>query len=326
MVMKKNNRRGLRRDSRLTGQEGVAAPMSHHAEVVETVCANCGAELGGGFCHACGQKAAGPDVSLRHFFHEAFEEFAHVDGKIVRTLRPLLTKPGTLTKEFLDGRRARYISPIRLYLTCSVLFFALAAIAPPAERPFFHVSRVAGEAGLDPVAVQQLRDAATLRANQAIVHDLPRAMFALMPAFGLLTWVLYRKKRPFYAAHLYYSIHLHAFIFLALTVAIPLRLVGGPATGALSMVAIFVYLYASLRRVFGGSRLQTAWKGALIGISYSAMVLAAVLAIGLWSMRTSTLLSGRHIGFELRYARGGARHERPQHLRLYEATGLWPSG
>jgi hypothetical protein len=104
--------------------------MARSAAVVETTCGNCGAELAGAFCHVCGQKATGPDISLHDFFHEAFHEFAHLDGKIVQTLRLLLTKPGLLTREFLSGRRARYVSPLRLYLTCSLLFFALAAFTP----------------------------------------------------------------------------------------------------------------------------------------------------------------------------------------------------
>jgi uncharacterized protein (DUF1697 family) len=66
--------------------------MVDHAAVAGTVCGNCGAELAGAYCQACGQKAIGPDVSLDDFFHEAFHEFAHVDGKIVQTLRLLLTK------------------------------------------------------------------------------------------------------------------------------------------------------------------------------------------------------------------------------------------
>src|SRR5204863_410628 len=85
--------------------------------------------LQGRFCHACGQKAAASDVSLHELLHEGLEEFAHVDGKAARTLKLLVTKPGALTKEFLEGRRARYISPLRLYLTCSLLFFALSALA-----------------------------------------------------------------------------------------------------------------------------------------------------------------------------------------------------
>lgn len=263
--------------------------MSHPAAVLETTCGNCGAELNGAFCHACGQKATGPEVSLHDFFHEAFHEFAHVDGKIVQTLRLLLTKPGLLTKEFLSGRRARYISPLRVYLVCSVLFFALAALAPEAQ-PFVRVTKADGEAGLDPVAAQALRDAASAQMSRAIIHDFPRAMFALMPAFGLLTWALYRKARPFYVAHLYYSIHFHAFVFVALAFSLVVLLVGGryvrPLAGLVAWV-IFFYHFVSLRRVFGGTRLQTAWKGALLAVVYIALVLAVMLAIGLRSMKPS---------------------------------------
>jgi hypothetical protein len=58
--------------------------MGHHSAVVETMCGNCGTDLAGAFCQTCGQKATGLDVSLHDFFHEAFHEFAHVDGKISR--------------------------------------------------------------------------------------------------------------------------------------------------------------------------------------------------------------------------------------------------
>jgi hypothetical protein len=266
--------------------------MSHH-DSGATICGNCEVPLGGDFCHACGQRALGPDVSLHDFFHEAFEEFAHVDGKIVQTLRILLTKPGLLTKEFLDGRRVRYISPLRVYLTCSVLFFGLAAVAPVDERPFFRVTPPTGRKGLGLASTDQLRDA-TVQANRAIVHDFPRVMFALMPVFGLFTWVLYRKAKPFYAAHLYYSIHFHAFVFLALTLMVSLRLAGGRYAAlawlaALVPPAIWVYHYMSLRRVFGGSRWQTAWKGTLLAIVYTVVVLAAMLVLGLRSIKTSNV-------------------------------------
>jgi hypothetical protein len=262
----------------------MASGMSHDVPAPAT-CGNCGTPLGGAFCRACGQKAVGPDVSLHDFFHEAFEEFAHVDGKILRTLRLLVTRPGLLTKEFLEGRRVRYISPFRVYLTCSVLFFALAAFAPQSDRPFFTVTKVNAEAGLDPAAVQKLRDAATARANRAIAHDFPRAMFVLMPVFGLLTWVLYRRARPFYAAHLYFAVHFHAFVFLALTLAIPVRFVSASTAGWVVVLAIGTYLGVSLRRVFGGSRLQTAWKGLLLSVAYLLTIGAVVLAIGVQSIK-----------------------------------------
>jgi len=252
--------------------------------VLPADCTNCGGALNGPYCQTCGQKAASPNVSLHEFFHEAFHELAHVDGKIVQTLRLLLTRPGQLTREFLDGRRQRYVSPLRLYLTCSLIFFALAAVAPRTDRPFFTVSHARGETGLDPERVRELRRDATDKANDAIVHNLPRVMFGLMPVFGLLTWLFYRRRQPFYAAHLYYSIHFHSYVFLLLTAAIGLRpLMGSRGGTALPVILIGICHFAGLRRVFGGSKWSMAWKGALIALVYCLLVTGTVLMIGLWS-------------------------------------------
>ncbi len=89
-------------------------------------CANCDAELAGEYCHACGQHAAEADdlavgPLVRHFTHELL----HLDFKTLHTLRALLT-PGFLTREFLEGRRRRYLSPLKLYFVCAAVFFVTA--------------------------------------------------------------------------------------------------------------------------------------------------------------------------------------------------------
>jgi hypothetical protein len=250
------------------------------------ICANCGEPLAGNYCHACGQKASSPNVSLHDFFHEAVHEFAHLDGKILQTLKLLLTKPGQLTREFLEGRRQRYISPLRLYLTCSLIFFAAATLAPKADRPFVTISKVNNEAQLTPEQRIERRREATALANESLVHNLPRVMFVLMPAFGLLTWVLYRKSQRFYAAHLYYSVHFHAYVFLVLTAGIGLRpMLGATAGGALPMAAVAIGHFAGLHRVFGGSKWSTAWKGVTVWFVYVAVVVSSILAIAIWSAR-----------------------------------------
>ncbi|MCA1732755.1 MAG: hypothetical protein LC732_04045, partial [Acidobacteria bacterium] len=91
----------------------------------------------------------------------------------------------------------------------------------------------------------------------------------LMPVFGLLTWAFYRKREPYYVAHLYYSIHFHALVFLLLTVILLLGLAGttGRAIGAAVFLAVIPFHFTSLRRVFGGSRKETIAKGLAIGSS-----------------------------------------------------------
>src|SRR3954470_24466524 len=93
-------------------------------------CLNCGAPLGGPFCSECGQRDIPPYPSTRELAVDAISEFSGWDGRLASTIRALVTKPGLLTLEFLEGRRVRYISPLRLYLTASVIYFLLAASAP----------------------------------------------------------------------------------------------------------------------------------------------------------------------------------------------------
>ncbi|MGZ8779933.1 MAG: DUF3667 domain-containing protein [Thermoanaerobaculia bacterium] len=94
--------------------------MSH--DDIGPSCLNCNTRLHGKFCHSCGQKATSANVKLHDFVHEATHEFLHLDGKILKTLKLLVATPGQLTVEFLEGRRSRYISPLRVYLTFSLIF------------------------------------------------------------------------------------------------------------------------------------------------------------------------------------------------------------
>ncbi|HEV8017618.1 MAG TPA: DUF3667 domain-containing protein [Steroidobacteraceae bacterium] len=99
-----------------------APPVS--AGAAEAVhCENCGAEVTGRYCGACGQRLEPPLHSLWHFLTVATEDLTHADSRLWRTLGALLLRPGFLTRQFLDGRRARYLPPVRLYLVLSVVFF-----------------------------------------------------------------------------------------------------------------------------------------------------------------------------------------------------------
>lgn len=91
-------------------------------------CLNCGTGLRGPFCYFCGQ----PDKNLVRFFpvllRELLEDTLDFDSRFLRTIKPLLFKPGKLTRDYLDGRRFRYVPPLRLYIFSSIAFFFLAAM------------------------------------------------------------------------------------------------------------------------------------------------------------------------------------------------------
>jgi hypothetical protein len=91
-------------------------------------CLNCGTVLQGPFCHYCGQ----PDKNFMRFFpvllRELMEDFLDFDSRFMRTMKPLLFKPGKLTRDYLDGRRFRYTPPLRLYIFSSIACFFMAAL------------------------------------------------------------------------------------------------------------------------------------------------------------------------------------------------------
>ncbi len=94
-------------------------------------CENCGNEVSQRYCGACGQRLDPPVHSLWHFSQLAAEDLTHADSRLWRTLAALLFQPGHLTREFLAGRRARYLPPVRLYLVLSLAFFLFAAATQP---------------------------------------------------------------------------------------------------------------------------------------------------------------------------------------------------
>ena len=89
----------------------------------EKACLNCGCELTGEYCHCCGQRAH-VHRTLGAFWHDLAHGVLHFEGKIWRTLPLLAWKPGELTRRYIEGQRASFISPIALFLFSVFLMFA----------------------------------------------------------------------------------------------------------------------------------------------------------------------------------------------------------
>jgi hypothetical protein len=77
-------------------------------------CANCRTPLTGAYCAHCGQKVKPLDPTVRELAADTLGEVTDVDGKLLRTVRYLFTRPGFLSREHAEGRRASYVSPVRL--------------------------------------------------------------------------------------------------------------------------------------------------------------------------------------------------------------------
>ncbi|HET9825774.1 MAG TPA: DUF3667 domain-containing protein, partial [Chitinophagaceae bacterium] len=97
--------------------------MSHAPERHEKDCLNCGATVVGRFCHVCGQENVVPKEGFWNLVIHFFYDITHFDSKFFDSLRYLLVRPGFLSKEYIRGRRASYLNPVRMYVFTSAIFF-----------------------------------------------------------------------------------------------------------------------------------------------------------------------------------------------------------
>ncbi len=273
-------------------------------------CLNCGAALQGPFCGRCGQRVIPPYPTLREMAADAWHELSGWDGRFARTLRTL-ARPGALTIDVLEGRRARYVSPLRLYLVASVLFF-LAAAAVPSIRPPSPVQTPGAGRTIDllgpmteedrAIARDQLQNRAPRWARALMMpmledpqrqirefrENLPRALFVLVPLYAAILGLFYR-RRPF-TQHLVFALHLHAAIFIAIVVpqlanaTRSLRLVR--VMGVLAMGVIAIYALLAFRRVYRESWPRILVKSVGLLVLYLTSLAAAVLATYAWTVLT----------------------------------------
>jgi hypothetical protein len=123
----------------------------------ETDCLNCGAQLDGPFCRMCGQRGH-VHKTLAAFLHDLLHGVFHLEGKTWRTLPMLIRRPGELTRRYVAGERARFVSPMALFLFAVFLMFAvfqLVGLSPPSDFGDVNVNMRGTQ---DPAQIQKQLD------------------------------------------------------------------------------------------------------------------------------------------------------------------------
>ncbi len=120
-------------------------PATEPTLAAAVLCGNCGAALAGKFCFACGQEDREVRRPFWRMLQQTFQAMFELDSRVYRSLFHLYTRPGFLSTEFLNGRRARYTPPLRMFLVLSISFFlivsivgtfaAIAGVVPGSEGP-----------------------------------------------------------------------------------------------------------------------------------------------------------------------------------------------
>lgn len=279
-------------------------------------CHNCGAAVSYHYCALCGQETTLHVPSAGEFIHEFVGHYIALEGRLWKTLLFLLFKPGLLTAEYIAGRRVRYVQPLRVYLTFSILFFAmlklfgppvvlLGAPAPvkpamssvattmPGKPDLAERAKAAPVADDDrlmltglPTVVQAKLDAFNTRPKAerekmlvAIFYSyVPYAMFCLMPLFAAYLKVLYLGSGRRYGEHLLFALHANAFAFAMFSIVILTRYLHSSLIVFLITLWLILYLPKAMQRVYGGARWSTGLRWAMLSTLHVLSIGAAIIA------------------------------------------------
>jgi Protein of unknown function (DUF3667) len=99
--------------------------VSHVPQRKEKDCLNCGTIVQGRYCHVCGQENVVPKETFWHMVTHFFYDITHFDSNFFETVKDLILHPGFLSKEYMLGRRAKYLHPVRMYVFTSAVFFLM---------------------------------------------------------------------------------------------------------------------------------------------------------------------------------------------------------
>ena len=238
-------------------------------------CANCGAQLTGAYCSACGQSARASRVSLEAWLFETVGEVFSLEGRTWRTLRDLL-RPGRLSLDWAAGRRARHLPPLRTFLLASLVFLSVAFLLGP-------MSPQAGARAFNEASVQ----AVTRRTATEVVA-------LAVPALALVLALVYWFKRRYLVEHVVFALHTVSFGLVVLTIAwLIASLVGGTSLVGVTLISaavlFFGWLAVALHRFYGGPIAAT---GVVLVVLLAATI-GATRPVGWFASRRLAALDRR---------------------------------
>jgi len=233
--------------------------MSSLKERNEKVCLNCGTDLYGRYCHACGQENVQPRRPIWEIPWHFVNNIVNVDGKFFSSFYGLLFRPGYLAREFVSGRRTEHYDAVRSYLFTSFLFFFVAAVIFSSAREVVDT----GQQQLSAIAADSVRLQQELAKADSVLKvqtgnvpalhpdsikaavagkegksnvtfntandvkdfisryekDLQYMLWFSLPGFALILKLLYLRRKIFLWDHLVFSLYLYSFNFLMICMA-----------------------------------------------------------------------------------------------------------
>jgi hypothetical protein len=232
------------------------------------------------------------DLTLRQLLVEVFRSLTQLDSRVVRSLRYLLFRPGTLTVAYLEGPRKPYISPFQLFLTANVIFFAVQSVstvkvfsAPLASHlqaqdwsPFARqlVTERLAEKGMTLEAFTSIFD------RMVAINAKSLVILMAAPFVLVLATMFWRRGRPF-LAHVIFALHFYAFHLIILSAMLLVLLVASWIAGprfpgedllmfVIQLLLVAIYLYTAIGRVYHTTGVMRAMTLAVLVAAVGAAI------------------------------------------------------
>ncbi len=285
------------------------ASKNNLTETVE--CANCSTNYIGNYCPLCGQEFKEFQKPFKFLIIDLAGNIFSFDTRLWRSLKSLLTNPGSYTAEYLDGHRKRFVPPLRLYIFISFLFFILLSTFVNKQITITEEAKISINTDIEKrltegkkqdnrlslqVGEEQenlsSKDLAQIakkvieepdRYMRSFLNFVSWSLFFLMPVYGFILWIFFRKSKPYYFSHLIFAINQHAVIFLWSIVILIIKLLLPnrdvyPENYLLWLIPIYMFL--GEKRLYRKSWLGTFFR--LIGSFYIYLLLLLIAIIVLF--------------------------------------------
>ena len=268
----------------------------------EKICKDCSMILQGTYCHNCGQKDI-EILSLKVIMSDFLSSLFSIDSKLFITLKNLLFKPGFLTKEYWDGKRSRYISPIRIYIVLSFIIFAALPLSlsflsdgngflfeasendqlPDGYEgigifvPLIKELEESGDLGIASLLRDGIKETQKrkITMEQIFFSAIPTSMFVLMPVFAVILYlILFRNKKLTYVHHMITVLHLHSTSFIILLMFLFFEYVGlndiyhNVLLFYFWPILTFTFLSFFLKNIYNNSWILTVIKSVILSSIY----------------------------------------------------------
>ena len=265
------------------------------------------------YCSRCGEKRRDQeDWKLSRIAGEAIEELTSLEhSKLWQTFRLLLFKPGQLTRDYWEGRRKRYLGPVKLYL----IFFALTLVLYSIHRTtaVYDVRTFESASPNVPKLFDKMAEQRGVSREQIVPElnarwqgyiSMSQVVYPLFVALALK--VLFRRRHLYFAEHLIFALHVLAFLFLSSSALWPLFVLFGIQASAAhssstfllfsaaSLVWVGAYLILAARRAYSESWTAAILKGGVVFLTYN--VTAILFMLGLFLLAVTITRRGGWFG------------------------------